>query len=62
MLIDGEIDGQSTQMLYQIFTETVIGPIFFELIQREGHQGFGDGNFSALFESMERDQMERGII
>lgn len=62
VLIDGEIDGQSTQMLYQIFTETVIGPIFFELIQREGHQGFGEGNFSALFESMERDQMERGII
>lgn len=62
VLIDGEIDGKSSQMLYQIFTETVIGPIFFELIQREGHEGFGEGNFSALFESMERDQMERGVI
>lgn len=62
VLIDGEIDGKSTQMLYQIFTETVIGPIFFELIQREGHEGFGEGNFSALFESMERDQMERGVL
>lgn len=62
VLIDGEIDGKSTQMLYQIFTETVIGPIFFELIQREGHEGFGEGNFSALFESMERDQMARGVL
>ncbi len=62
VLIDGEIDGKSKQMLYQIFTETVIGPIFFELIQREGHEGFGEGNFSALFESMERDQMERGVL
>lgn len=62
VLIDGEIDGKSKQMLYQIFTETVIGPIFFELIQREGHEGFGEGNFSALFESMERDQMTRGVL
>lgn len=62
VLIDGEIDGKSSQMLYQIFTKTVIGPIFFELIQREGHQGFGEGNFSSLFESMERDQMQRGVL
>jgi 4-hydroxyphenylpyruvate dioxygenase len=52
ILIDGEVDGDRKEILFQIFTETVIGPIFFELIQREGHQGFGEGNFSALFESM----------
>ena len=62
ILIDGEIDGDRKEMLYQIFTETEIGPIFFEIIQREGHQGFGEGNFSALFESMERDQERRGIL
>ena len=59
------IDGAPTEgggILLQIFTETVIGPIFFELIQREGHQGFGEGNFSALFESMERDQEKRGVL
>lgn len=62
ILIDGEVDGDSKEMLFQIFTETLIGPIFFELIQREGHQGFGEGNFSALFESMERDQEKRGVL
>lgn len=62
ILIDGEVDGDRKEILFQIFTETVIGPIFFELIQREGHQGFGEGNFSALFETMERDQEKRGVL
>jgi 4-hydroxyphenylpyruvate dioxygenase len=48
--------------LLQIFTETVIGPIFFEIIQRKGNEGFGEGNFRALFESIEADQMARGAI
>jgi 4-hydroxyphenylpyruvate dioxygenase len=48
--------------LLQIFTETVIGPIFFEIIQRKGNQGFGEGNFRALFESIEADQIARGVI
>ncbi len=62
ILIDGEVDGDRKELLYQIFTETVIGPIFFEIIQREGHDGFGEGNFSALFETMERDQEKRGVL
>jgi 4-hydroxyphenylpyruvate dioxygenase len=62
ILIDGEIDGNRKEMLYQIFTENIIGPVFFELIQREGHDGFGEGNFSALFESLERDQERRGVL
>ena len=48
------------EMLLQIFTKTVIGPIFFEIIQRKGNQGFGEGNFRALFESIELDQIRRG--
>ncbi len=62
ILVDGEIDGTRRDLLLQIFTKTVIGPIFFEIIQRLGHQGFGEGNFTALFEAMERDQMERGVL
>ncbi|MBM3482315.1 MAG: 4-hydroxyphenylpyruvate dioxygenase [Alphaproteobacteria bacterium] len=49
-------------LLLQIFTETVIGPIFFELIERRGNQGFGEGNFKALFETMEQDQIARGTL
>jgi 4-hydroxyphenylpyruvate dioxygenase len=49
-------------ILLQIFTDTVIGPIFFEIIQRKGNNGFGEGNFKALFESIELDQIRRGII
>ena len=49
-------------MLLQIFTKTVIGPIFFELIERKGNQGFGEGNFRALFESIELDQIRRGVL
>ena len=48
--------------LLQIFTETVIGPIFFEIIERKGNDGFGEGNFRALFESIERDQIRRGVL
>jgi 4-hydroxyphenylpyruvate dioxygenase len=56
------IDGAPGGLLLQIFTEPVIGPIFFEIIQRKGNDGFGEGNFRALFEAIERDQMERGVI
>jgi 4-hydroxyphenylpyruvate dioxygenase len=61
ILIDGAPeDGQG--LLLQIFTETVIGPIFFEIIQRKGNEGFGEGNFQALFEAIENDQIARGVI
>jgi len=56
------LDGAEGKYLLQIFTETVIGPIFFEIIQRKGDEGFGEGNFKALFESMERDQIRRGVL
>jgi len=59
LLLDGAEGGQ---ILLQIFTETVIGPVFFEIIQRKGDEGFGEGNFKALFESMERDQIRRGVL
>ena len=56
------IDGVADEILLQIFTENQIGPIFFEIIQRKGNQGFGEGNFKALFESIELDQMRRGVL
>lgn len=56
------IDGDETGYLIQIFTKNLIGPIFFEFIQRKGHQGFGEGNFGALFRAIERDQERRGVI
>jgi len=57
------IDGDSEHgMLLQIFTKNAIGPIFFELIQRKGNEGFGEGNFQALFESIEADQVKRGVL
>lgn len=64
ILIDGEgvVDGGVTRVLLQIFSKTVIGPIFFEFIQRKGDDGFGEGNFKALFESIEEDQIQRGVI
>ncbi|NMG40967.1 4-hydroxyphenylpyruvate dioxygenase [Chelativorans sp. ZYF759] len=64
ILIDGEgvLDGGTTKILLQIFSKTVIGPIFFEFIQRKGDEGFGEGNFRALFESIEEDQIRRGVI
>jgi 4-hydroxyphenylpyruvate dioxygenase len=58
VLVDGDEEGY----LLQIFTKNVIGPIFFELIQRENHHSFGEGNFSALFRSIERDQERRGVL
>jgi 4-hydroxyphenylpyruvate dioxygenase len=64
ILIDGEgvVDGGTTRILLQVFSKTVIGPIFFEFIQRKGDDGFGEGNFKALFESIEQDQIERGVL
>jgi 4-hydroxyphenylpyruvate dioxygenase len=63
ILVDGKSDGQGNrELLLQIFTQTVIGPIFFEIIQRKGDQGFGEGNFRALFESIELDQIRRGVL
>lgn len=64
ILIDGEgvVDGGMTKVLLQIFSKTVIGPIFFEFIQRKGDDGFGEGNFKALFESIEEDQVRRGVL
>lgn len=61
ILIDGA-PGEGEGLLLQIFTETVIGPIFFEIIQRKGNQGFGEGNFQALFDSIELDQFRRGLL
>jgi len=64
ILIDGEgvVDGGTTRILLQIFSRTVIGPIFFEFIERKGDDGFGEGNFKALFESIEEDQIQRGVL
>jgi 4-hydroxyphenylpyruvate dioxygenase len=64
ILIDGEgvVDGGVTKILLQVFSKTVIGPIFFEFIQRKGDDGFGEGNFKALFESIEEDQIRRGVL
>ena len=64
ILIDGEAvaDGGTTKVLLQIFSATVLGPIFFEFIQRKGDDGFGEGNFRALFESIEEDQIRRGVL
>lgn len=61
ILIDADLETKQ-QMLLQIFTQTCIGPIFFEIIQRKGNEGFGEGNFQALFDSIERDQEKRGVI
>jgi 4-hydroxyphenylpyruvate dioxygenase len=56
------IDGKAGALLLQIFSENQLGPIFFEFIQRKGDEGFGEGNFKALFESIELDQMKRGVL
>jgi 4-hydroxyphenylpyruvate dioxygenase len=61
ILMDGEPD-EKTGLLLQIFTQNAIGPIFFEIIQRKGNEGFGEGNFRALFESIEADQIRRGTL
>ena len=60
ILIDGNVGEEG--LLLQIFTETMVGPIFFEIIQRKGNEGFGNGNFQALYESIELDQIRRGVI
>ncbi|HEX5961124.1 MAG TPA: 4-hydroxyphenylpyruvate dioxygenase [Rhodanobacteraceae bacterium] len=61
ILIDADMETKK-KLLLQIFTQNCIGPIFFEIIQRKGNEGFGEGNFQALFESIERDQMRRGVL
>ena len=61
ILIDADAETKQRKLL-QIFTQNAIGPIFFEIIQRKGNEGFGEGNFQALFESIERDQMRRGVL
>ncbi len=60
ILLDGKVGEEG--LLLQIFTENLFGPIFFEIIQRKGNQGFGEGNFRALFESIELDQLRRGVL
>jgi len=62
ILLDGSTDGGRQRLLLQIFTQTQLGPVFFEFIQRKGDDGFGEGNFKALFESIERDQLRRGVL
>jgi 4-hydroxyphenylpyruvate dioxygenase len=64
VLIDGEParNGGAPKLLLQIFSQTLIGPIFFEFIERKGDEGFGEGNFRALFESIEEDQIRRGVL
>ncbi|MBS7670139.1 4-hydroxyphenylpyruvate dioxygenase [Croceicoccus gelatinilyticus] len=62
ILLDGTTEGGTPRLLLQIFAEAQVGPVFFEFIQRRGDEGFGEGNFTALFESMERDQVRRGAL
>ncbi|QJE02228.1 4-hydroxyphenylpyruvate dioxygenase [Massilia forsythiae] len=66
LLVDGKIEGEGEdkkrRLLVQIFSQNQLGPVFFEFIQRKGDDGFGEGNFKALFESMERDQLRRGAL
>ena len=56
------VEGGYTKFLLQLFSTNAIGPIFFEFIQRKGDEGFGEGNFKALFESIEDDQIRRGVL
>lgn len=62
ILLDGTIAGGKPRLLLQLFAEPQLGPVFFEFIQRKGDEGFGEGNFKALFESIERDQVSRGVL
>jgi 4-hydroxyphenylpyruvate dioxygenase len=62
ILLDGSTQANDPRLLLQIFSETTIGPVFFEFIQRKRDEGFGEGNFTALFESIERDQLRRGVL
>jgi len=64
ILVDGEgvVEDRKARLLLQIFSANVIGPVFFEFIERKGDDGFGEGNFRALFESIEEDQIRRGVL
>jgi 4-hydroxyphenylpyruvate dioxygenase len=62
ILLDGSTEGGNPRLLLQIFSQTHLGPVFFEFIQRKGDDGFGEGNFKALFESIEEDQIRRGVL
>ena len=62
ILLDGSTGDGDPRLLLQIFSDTLIGPVFFEFIQRKKDEGFGEGNFTALFESIERDQLNRGVL
>ncbi len=62
ILLDGNTKGGEKRLLLQIFSEPLLGPVFFEFIQRKADEGFGEGNFKALFESLERDQIRRGTL
>jgi 4-hydroxyphenylpyruvate dioxygenase len=62
ILLDGSTQDGDPRLLLQIFSQTMIGPVFFEFIQRKKDEGFGEGNFTALFKSIERDQIQRGAL
>jgi len=62
ILLDGKVENGTPRLLLQIFSKTVLGPVFFEFIQRKGDDGFGEGNFKALFQSIEKDQIDRGTL
>ena len=62
ILLDGTCEDEDPRLLLQIFSKALLGPVFFEFIERKGDEGFGEGNFKALFESIERDQVRRGVI
>jgi len=62
ILVDGSTAGQQPRLLMQIFSQLMVGPVFFEFIQRKGDEGFGEGNITALFRSMEEDQLRRGAL
>ena len=62
ILLDGSTENDDPRLLLQIFSANMVGPVFFEFIQRKKDEGFGEGNFSALFKSIERDQLARGVI
>ena len=62
ILLDGSTEDGDPRLLLQIFSANLIGPVFFEFIQRKKDEGFGEGNFKALFESIERDQVARGVV
>ena len=62
ILMDGSTADGNARLLLQIFSQTLLGPVFFEFIQRKGDDGFGEGNFKALFDSIERDQVQRGVV